>query len=453
MSATVNAVISYFTTENMLSEVLKTKELANINFSRKQYSLVSIPKRLLLTVIATLIIPLIILTLLVVLIHTQTIHIEQLTGHLIFITIMSLITLIVILYESTQGIRKGMRMTVSNLQKLAKGEFNIEQIPMLDRSEISAISQYVNLLGEFLRMFVKQGKELHEKLTDLTVQLTTSAETLLGNTRDEATTMEEITSTTEEITANSESIATIGEEQLKSLELLMENLGELSNAINVVRVRVDEAINIASNAKDTTDSSVQKLSTMIESLRTVTQSSAEMNNIIEIINDISDKINLLSLNASIEAARAGEAGKGFAVVANEVSKLADMTANSIKDISSLVQRNVNEIDTAMLEVDETVGAIKIIADMIDSINNQVHAINKQMAIQDDIKENVKQSSDKMKEKSEVVVTSVREQKIALEQIANAITSINESIQNTVTLADMLVNNAKKVEKMANELLS
>lgn len=453
MSATVNAVISYFATENMLSEVLKIPALTQINFSYKQYSLVSLPIRLFLTVVAVLTIPMVIMSLIIVMIHSNTIHIEKLSGHIIFITTMSLVTMVIILYESTRGIRKGMQMTIDNLCILAEGNFNIEKIPMIDRSETGAITQYVNILADFLQMSVKQKNDLNKKLTELTIQLTNSAEKLSANTREEAATMEEITSTTEEITANSESMAEIGEEQSRAVHGLMKQLDELSDAIKTVRKRVDEAIKISSSVKSTTDSSIYKLRTMIDSLKMVSQSSTEMTNIIEIINDISDKINLLSLNASIEAARAGEAGKGFMVVANEVSKLADMTANSIKDISSLVERNINEIDRAMIDVDETVKAINLITQMIDSINNQINEINNQMQLEDEIKNKVRLESENMKQKSDIVVTSVREQKIALGQITNSIANINEAIQRTVESAENLVQNARQVDTMASELVS
>ena len=78
------------------------------------------------------------------------------------------------------------------------------------------------------------------------------------------------------------------------------------------------------------------------SITNITESSQQVTDIISIIDDISDKINLLSLNAAIEAARAGEAGRGFAVVADEISKLADQTAASINDIDSLIRKNNNE---------------------------------------------------------------------------------------------------------------
>src|SRR5204863_8416885 len=65
--------------------------------------------------------------------------------------------------------------------------------------------------------------------------------------------------------------------------------------------------------------------------------SEEIGDIVQTINLIADRTNLLSLNASIEAARAGEHGRGFAVVAEEIRALSDRAAAASADIAKIVR--------------------------------------------------------------------------------------------------------------------
>jgi methyl-accepting chemotaxis protein len=452
MCGTVNAVISFFTTENMISRILKTPRFAATPLPAGSYSPVGIQLRLLMTVIAVLIIPIVIMGYMVVLISSGIVKIDKFAGHLLFIVIMSLATLAVVLYESTRGIRNGMKMTISALEKLGGNDFNIDNIAMLDRSEIGIISQYVNMLAASLRNFVRKNNALNEQLSQLTIKLTRNAESLSQNTREEATSMEEIMATTEEISSGAESATNSVEDQYTAMESLIKSMADLSDVMAGVNSRIDSVVQLSGNIESTAETSGSTLNAMIESLKIVSESSAQMTSIIEIINDISDKINLLSLNASIEAARAGEAGRGFAVVADEVSKLADMTANSIKDISSLVQRNIDEIRTGMKRIDDTVATIGSITKLVNSINAQTSDISEQMKTQHDINGKVNRDAGIIKQKSDIVKVAIQEQKQALAEIVKAIAGINESTQKTVESADAMFRSAKEADSMAAELV-
>jgi methyl-accepting chemotaxis protein len=89
--------------------------------------------------------------------------------------------------------------------------------------------------------------------------------------------------------------------------------------------------------------------------------------IVDVIMEISDRVNLLSLNASIESARAGEYGRGFAVVAAEISKLAESTARSANDI-------INIVNAGYQYVEEGIEDIQSMIALFEEIKNSISAV-------------------------------------------------------------------------------
>jgi len=95
-----------------------------------------------------------------------------------------------------------------------------------------------------------------------------------------------------------------------------------------------EAVRRTIHGMDNIREQIQETSKRIKRLG---ESSQEIGNIVELIEDIADQTNILALNAAMQAAMAGEAGRGFAVVADEVQRLAERSANATKQIEALVQ--------------------------------------------------------------------------------------------------------------------
>ncbi len=300
--------------------------------------------------------------------------------------------------------------------------------------------------------------KLLANVSDITARLSSSIEEMTATTMSLADNSRSQTEMEEEIiNASGKNVESIDEltsnanSQSIVFKMLSGGVNELSNSINELNRETVKSMDLTKSITEVITEGEKAISQTSGAMIAIDTSSSEMRNIMSFINDISDQINLLSLNAAIESARAGEAGRGFAVVADEISKLAEKTAQSIKDIELLVRTNSSEIAKGLQSVKYLDEIINKIFKDISAINNLINKISNYMNSQLNYNERVTSESDKMQIISEKINHLLDTHREAIKSISSSIKEIGKVGQENSSAAEQMAATSEEIAGMAESL--
>jgi twitching motility protein PilJ len=180
-------------------------------------------------------------------------------------------------------------------------------------------------------------------------------------------TSESVSSSAQETRATAMHLAEASEHQADqitsasgAIKQMAQTIDQMSSDANESAEVAKHSVEIANNGADTVRRTILGMDTIREQIQETSkrikrlgESSQEIGDIVEIIDDIADQTNILALNAAMQAAMAGEAGRGFAVVADEVQRLAERSGNATKQIEALVKTIQADTSEAVSSMEST----------------------------------------------------------------------------------------------------
>ncbi len=346
----------------------------------------------------------------------------------------------------TLPIKKGVHFA----QNIARGDLS-ERIELKSRDEFGDLADALNSSAEVLFNVAKQIKSTAMQMSSSSDDLSSNSQSFSDTAQSQSATVEEITASIEEIAAGMDTVATGATRQLDNIKKFIDTRNEIAAITDEMAGIVDDSRKLTDSISTDAKAGEETLKFMNEGMSKIVESSRAMTDIVGIINEISEKINLLSLNAAIEAARAGEAGRGFAVVADEISKLAEQTAQSIKNIDSLILANNEEISRGMSRTVESIDTISSIIDRINLVHLFSNTISTLMQQQVEKSTIAGEEINTLRSRSEEIQVYTEENKIAINEIVKSITNINEMSQSIAAGSEEIASNSKSIAGMAEKL--
>jgi len=286
-----------------------------------------------------------------------------------------------------------------------------------------------------------KAKQAVERIAagDLTVQMGDNPRDEMGQLLEAVQQMQSsLTDTVGSVRRNAESVATASaeiaqgnldlsqrtEEQASALEQTAASMEQLGATVVHNADNAKEANALASGASEIAVKGGAVVSQVVDTMKGINVSSKKISDIIGVIDGIAFQTNILALNAAVEAARAGEQGRGFAVVAGEVRSLAQRSADAAREIKTLINASVEQVEKGTALVDQAGHTMEEIVSAINRVSSIMAEINSASA----------------------------EQSAGVAQVGQAVNQMDQTTQQNAALVEESAAAAESLKTQANQLV-
>lgn len=349
-----------------------------------------------------------------------------------------LIIMILVILSQVKSVSRQINRVKNFAVQLAEGNFKVQSLESRRSDELGAMGQSLNEMYGNNKDMISKISGHAKLLSDSSIELKRSVEELKKDYEMIESLMNQVNSdmtsssaATEEVNAAVEevnsSVNMLASETEKSLELA----GEIKKRANGIEDTSRSAYELANKL------AAQNRAGLEESIKNADVVKS-IGALAEVISEIADQINLLSLNASIEAARAGEQGKGFAVVAGEIGNLAGETTAAVNKIK------------------ETIGEVEhAFSGIVEQSQSMLNFVTDTVAPDYDTFVNVAQQYGDDAQAIEKFSNDIAQMAVNIEtiihEVSQAVSSVAESSQNTVDNSGQIMKSVNSVSAVVGEV--
>ena len=341
------------------------------------------------------------------------------------------------------GIQNNMKRISKKLDEVAKGDLTVD-VKAKGKDEFQFLASSASNM-------IVNNKKLIYKLSDTASNLENSAQ----NVNDASTVISDfsgqIGNVIDEINAG---IVRQGEHAAECIDVtnnlserikeINADVDEIEKAIMDTEQMINEGTQIVNNLAVRSEETSELSSKVAESIIKLQKDASSISEFVETINSISNKTNLLSLNASIEAARAGEAGRGFAVVAEEIRQLADNSSSATVEIDDKIG-NIERHSKASVESAQH--AEEVVRQQQKEVNDVIDVFNGIRARMGVLIDALKKIAD-----SAMLADNERKEAVAaVNQISEIISQTSDSSSKVSSIAELLLDSVDRLGRTADEL--